>query len=176
VVLNPWVLVFLVVVLAVAVFFDVREHRIPNWLTLPTWLVGLVVGVVFGGLDGLLEHGGGLLLLLLLTVPFFIFGWMGAGDVKLIAAVGSLVGSSVALDVLLGVVLAGLVMSLGMLLWKGELFQALKRYKDNLMLLVMMRRPTYIEPPESQKKLVLPYAVPIAVGSMAALMLHYTSY
>jgi prepilin peptidase CpaA len=68
---------------------DVRSFRIPNRLTLPLLACGLVYQLVTAGLSGL---GAGLLGVLLgfaLLVPFHVAGGLGAGDVKLLAAVGA---------------------------------------------------------------------------------------
>jgi len=162
-------LLLLIIIFVPAVVLDTRNHRIPNWLCFSGWFCGLALGVWLGGWDGFLEAGSGLLLLLVLTLPFFIFGWMGAGDVKLIAAVGAVVGGGMALNVLLGIVLSGLVMSLAVLAWKGELLSAYRRYLTILGVSFVEKRPTYISPPEAQTKLVLPYAVPIAVGTLISL-------
>lgn len=82
----------LVTVLVVAVVVDLRSSRIPNWLTFPamgfalaahTWLTG-----VHGTLFSLAGLGAGFGLLLLV----YLAGGIGAGDVKLMAAVGAMVG------------------------------------------------------------------------------------
>lgn len=168
----PYVL--LLALLIPAVVTDIRQHRIPNWLSLSGWLCGLAVGFYTGGWGGFLDAGAGLLLLLSLTLPFFLFGWMGAGDIKLIAAVGAIVGGGHALNVLLGIVLSGLVMSLAVLAWKGELADAFRRYGVILGLSVISKRPTYIAPPIKQQRLILPYAIPIAAGTLITVAMLYT--
>lgn len=95
----------LVVVLLVAAVADLRSHTIPNWLTLPAMVGGLVGHSLFNGQPGLLFSLKGLGLgLALLLIPY-LMGGMGAGDVKLLAAVGSFVGPS-------GVLAAALVTAL----------------------------------------------------------------
>jgi prepilin peptidase CpaA len=103
----------LVTVLVVAVVVDLRSSRIPNWLTFPamgfalaahTWLNG-VQGTLFS-LAGL---GAGLGLLLLV----YLAGGIGAGDVKLMAAVGAMVGPYGVLSVALLSALAGGLYALG---------------------------------------------------------------
>jgi len=173
-VLSASNLLLLIVIFMPAVALDIKYHRIPNWLCFSGWVCGLGLGALLGGWEGFLEAGLGLLLLLALTLPFFIFGWMGAGDVKLIGAVGAVVGGGMALNVLLGIVLSGLVMSLAVLAWKGELFNAFSRYFAILGFCIIEKRPVYISPPEAQAQLVLPYAVPIAVGTLVTVIVAYT--
>ncbi len=136
--------------------------------------MGLLLGAWLGGWDGLLAAGGGLLLLLLCSIPFFFLGWMGAGDVKLITAVGAIVGQGMALNVFLGIVLAGLALALLVLTVNGELLNAFRRYGASLGFSLALRRPTYLSPPEEQTRLIIPYAVPIAVGTFVGVILTYT--
>src|SRR5229473_3918321 len=82
----------LLVVVAIAGFYDLRFRRIPNWLV----LIGLIVGI---GLNSFLFEWAGLQrallgmgLALLIYFPLYALRAMGAGDAKLMAAVGSIVG------------------------------------------------------------------------------------
>ncbi|MFV1988690.1 MAG: prepilin peptidase [Gemmatimonadota bacterium] len=74
-----------------AVWFDVRERRLPNALTVGAFVAALVLRAPLG-LDAL---GGGLVGALLafgLALPFFLVGGLGGGDVKLLAAFGAFLG------------------------------------------------------------------------------------
>jgi prepilin peptidase CpaA len=79
-------------VLALASIADVRTRRIPNILTFPTIALGIVLNGVFFGVDGLRESGQGFGLGLAMLFGLFALRWMGAGDVKLMAAVGAIKG------------------------------------------------------------------------------------
>ncbi len=88
-------LALLIVVLALAGLWDWRTHRVPNWLTYPAMVLGVVWWGLWGWLDGGAERGviesvvglgSGL-------IPFaiiFAAGGLGGGDVKLMGAVGAL--------------------------------------------------------------------------------------
>jgi prepilin peptidase CpaA len=82
--------VTLSLVVLVAAATDLRSRRIPNWLTLPALPVGIAAQTIYGDgfWQGVLGAGGGFALLFVL----FALGALGAGDVKLFAAVGSFVG------------------------------------------------------------------------------------
>lgn len=115
-------------VAAIAAFFDWRRGEIPNWLTLPVFLLApSSYGLAFGIEYALQSLAAGLLGGL---VPYLLFrrGAMGGGDVKLLAAVGALMG----FDLLLGVEIqmAAFVAALGVasaaLAWKGALTATIK--------------------------------------------------
>jgi len=169
--LDTVYLALLAALLIPAVITDIRHRRIPNILTLPFWFIGIAAHGVLDGVPGLKEAGLGWLILFAMTLPFWLLGWMGAGDVKLMAAVGALVGADLALDVLLGTVLAGLVLGVIQLARHGLLRQAWHRFVAMFGFSLAARKATYIEPAQRERGLVLPYAIPIAIGTIAALIL-----
>src|ERR1700712_5312128 len=105
---------------SVAGVYDLRTRRIPNKLTLPAIFAGLLLHLIIGSpaemgwaaLAGLIA--GGIFLL------FFLAGGMGAGDVKLMTAVGCLVGAHNVRDVLISTVLIGAVMGIAMAIYRGR--------------------------------------------------------
>jgi len=82
----------LIVLLVFSVRSDIEERRIPNKTTLPVILWGFASAGIFSGFNGILFSLGGFLVGLAVFLIPFSMGGMGAGDVKLMAAVGSLMG------------------------------------------------------------------------------------
>ena len=155
-----------------AAFHDVRERRIPNRLTAPGIVTGLILHLIFGGVAQL---GLSLLSGLIAGTIFLLFylaGGMGAGDVKLITAVGSIVGISFLRDVLLATVIVGAVFALVLALARGRMRQTIA----NVFSLVAHHQTAGLTPhPElnvgNRAALRLPYAVPIATGCFIAFCL-----
>ena len=83
----------------IAVERDVRERRIPNWLTLPALGLAVAYGAATGGAPGALASllGAGVALGILL-LPYSL-GWLGAGDVKAMVVIGALWGAGVLIPV-----------------------------------------------------------------------------
>lgn len=84
-----WVAGPVIVLVAAAAQADVRTRKIPNALTLPALLLGLAVHAAFHGFQGMQSSFAGLAFATLVLLPGWLFRWMGAGDVKLMAAVGA---------------------------------------------------------------------------------------
>lgn len=101
-------------VLGVATITDLRSRRIPNWLVLPFLLAGLVVSIWTQGWHGLGQSIGGALLGLVVYGVLFWMGGMGAGDVKLCAAIGAWVGPQ---QLILALVLTGMVGGVMVFCW-----------------------------------------------------------
>ena len=86
------IMTILAIVLAAAVVTDLRSHRIPNILLAPALSLAVLLHTMHGGVDGLIVASGGLALGLVMFLPLYLVGGMGAGDVKLLGVVGSLLG------------------------------------------------------------------------------------
>ena len=91
---------------------DLRERRIPNALTFPLLIVGLLWAAWFGGLAGLAESAGACALLALPYVLLFLFVGGGAGDAKLMGAIGAWLGLRNGLTVLACVAIVGGILAI----------------------------------------------------------------
>ena len=109
------------VAVTVAVVTDLRSRRIPNWLTGGALALGLLGGFWLGGPSGGLSALGGAALGLLILLPFYAVRGMGAGDVKLLAAVGALLGYQTLLPIAFYGAMAGGVLSLVIMARRGVL-------------------------------------------------------
>jgi len=96
----------------VAAGCDLRTRRIPNVLTFPLLLVGLIWAIWHGGLLSLAEAAGACILLALPYVFLFVFAHGGAGDAKLMGAIGAWLGLTQGAIVLCCVATAGIVLAI----------------------------------------------------------------
>ena len=108
-----------VVVASVAAATDIFSRRIPNWLCFAAFGGGLLVHVVRDGVAGVPVALSGALLGLLVLLPFYLVRAIGAGDVKLVAALGALLGPADLVSVVVYCAIVGGVMSAVMLARRG---------------------------------------------------------
>lgn len=113
----------------IASIYDATTKKIPNWISLTIIVSGLSWNTFSAEGLGLKDGGSGLIVGLLLMLPGYIFGSMGAGDTKLMAAIGSVVGFTKVLDVVLYSYIVMFVMAILFIIVKGDLFKLLLRYK-----------------------------------------------
>ncbi|MBI3976627.1 MAG: prepilin peptidase [Chloroflexi bacterium] len=145
---------------AVASALDVRARRIPNVLTLPAALLGLILNGLMYGQAGLLSSGLGWLLAVgVLLVPFAM-RWLGAGDVKLVAALGALKGPDFVLATIVYAAVAGGAVALVVLVRQRRLIAA-GRY-----LAIFWNKPA--ESVHATPAGSIPYAPVIAFGAAVA--------
>ena len=113
--------------LIVAAVTDVRDGRIPNWLTGSLTAFGIVIQSWQHGWDGFLFSLGGLGMGLACLMFFYIKGGMGAGDVKLLGAIGTILGPSQVVFAFAFAAMLGGLYSLALLSNQGGLRQAWDR-------------------------------------------------
>lgn len=157
--------VIAVVIVCVACLYDVATSRIPNALTFAAAALGLLFHILAPSGAGWSSASLGLLAGLAIFFPMFALGAMGAGDVKLMAAVGAWIGAAAILKVALYGSVAGGVFAVIVALRHRYLKQALTNVK---MLLtywwVEGVKPFPALTLESKDSLRLPYALAIAAG------------
>ena len=153
-------------------YMDIRYRRIPNKLVLAILLVGLTVNTVFGGSQGLLLSLGGFGLAFALMFFFHVFGTMGAGDVKLFAAIGAVNGLALVLPTLLVVALIGGILAICKMIYSGRARTTMFGVMHFFYGLLPGQRVPRIDIP-ADRSYTLPYAVPICFGSLVAFVLFH---
>jgi prepilin peptidase CpaA len=103
----------------VASVTDLWKFKVYNALTVPTLLLGVVISARLGGGAGLVSSLLGAGLGFGLLILFFAAGGVGAGDVKLLAAVGAWLGPHLTLEVFVASALCGGVYSLALVFARG---------------------------------------------------------
>ena len=162
--------VAILTVAVIAAVCDVRTGRIPNLLTFGSAAVALVYALTTGGLGGFGFAAAGWLAGAALFFPFFALGGMGAGDVKLLAALAAWFGPGDAVWLAIFAALAGGVLGVVVALTHGYLRQAL----SNVWLMLVHWRIFGFRPIagftlRDTGAPRLAYAIPIMIGAVCTL-------
>lgn len=168
-----WCLAVLALGMVMAVETDLRARRIPNLLVLLLLGAGITLNVIgpANGREGIFSHfpgalGAGpallgVLLGLALFLPFYLLRAMGAGDVKLLAALGAFVGPGEIIGLALGILVAGGLLAVGRMLWARNGRLVLSNVKLALSGLMVGARPF---DPATQSAAHMPYALAFTGG------------
>lgn len=157
--------------MALAALIDLRSHRIPNWLSFGGAGISLSLSAALLGLEGLLMGLTGLCVGLIAFLPIYALGGMGAGDVKLMAAVGSFLGLHGAFLAALFSLIAGLFIALSIVVWRGALTELLQRWGDTLKLFFTTRVWLHQRPAaDAVAAARFPYALAIGLGTLAFIL------
>jgi prepilin peptidase CpaA len=150
-----------------AAAWDLKSRRIPNWLSLAGMICGISLNWFLYGLSGLKESAEGLVTAFGVYFVLYLARAMGAGDVKLMAAVGSFVGPGDWFFIFLITAVIGGLIALVVLAWRKRLRKTL----DNVFFIVaemMHFRAPYMGREElsvkSQKAITLPHGAVIGLG------------
>lgn len=163
---------FVGTLLALACITDLRTRRIPNVLTFSAAALAVLFHLTTGGVTAAGWSLAGYALGALLFFPMFALRGMGAGDVKLLAAIGAWLGPGQVAVVALVTSVAGGLLGLAVALGYGYLKTAL----SNLWMLLMHWRVGGVRPLpavtlQGNRGPRLAYAVPIAIGTVVTLWL-----
>jgi prepilin peptidase CpaA len=163
--------VVLALVLACAAF-DWRMRRIPNALTLPAIGAGLLLYALSDGWGGLAFSAKGMALGAgVFFVPYY-FGGMGAGDVKLMGAVGALLGWPMTLVALFYTALAGGLCAVFAMVRARAVGSSFTRMGAMFQLLLANKRFPAADT-IGGRSVTIPYALPVALGTIASIVLKW---
>jgi prepilin peptidase CpaA len=164
-------LLFIPLTIAI-IYMDVRYRRIPNKLVIATLMAGISLNLIFGGWHGLASSLEGMVLGFAMMFALHLIGTMGAGDVKLFAAVGSIVGISSVLQTLVVVALMGGVLAVGKMIYARRVGRTLLGVAQFFFgLLPGQTVPRLEVPPDGSN--TLPYAIPICVGALVSVFMFH---
>ena len=163
---------FLVPLAAIIAYYDVRYRRIPNAFVLATLLAGIAINGIFGGVQGVLASLGGCALAFGLMFLLHVFGAMGAGDVKLFAAIGAVTGTQLVLPTFVVVILTGGLLAIVSMIRAGRVATTMHRVLQIFVgMLPGWQMPKFAIP--ADRKHTIPYGVAITMGSVISVAIFH---
>jgi prepilin peptidase CpaA len=160
------VLVGALVLAFIAGITDFRNRRIPNWLTVPAFLVGVAANSFFNGWGGLKTALLGTLVGLGVLLPFVLLRSLGAGDWKLAGALGAFTGPGLLIDLLLLSLFVAGMMAVMLIIYKGRVRETLRNIGHILISLVTFQLPGHRVSLDNPDSLKVPYGVALALSVM----------
>lgn len=174
--------IVLLVLLMLSVYYDWTQRKIPNRITMPAILIGVIWSTVNSGLDGFLFSVLGFLLGFAVFLVPYIYGGIGAGDVKIMAAIGSLMGWRFTLASSLATAISGGALVIVYMFYKGglknTLIDALGLLFRPLFKLIYMisgkdwflsKQKFFLINKGEKENDYIPYALAIASGTLAVM-------
>lgn len=154
----------LFVLILIAFYLDVRYEKIPNWLTVSSVGIGIIYHIIINGMQGLIFSmlgllvGGGILLFL------YLFKGVGAGDVKLFAAIGAISGMHFTLYALMySIIFAGLIAVI-ILLFRRDMIKRLFQMFNRLIRSIFTRNMKDLEQFKRQEAVRFPFMYAVLPG------------
>lgn len=158
------------VTLVIAAVIDGLKLKVPNWLTFPMIFSGWAFSAWYFGWSGLGWSLVGTVVGLALLLPFYAIGGMGAGDVKLLGGVGAWVWGTVTFYAFCVSALVGGVLAVLMVVFRGAWARHRAQFFHILDEVVSIRDPNVLSAIAAERKssmMLLPYGIPIAIGTIA---------
>jgi prepilin peptidase CpaA len=172
----PWLVLgvswLVSVVLVFAAVIDGWKLKVPNWITFPLVLSAWIASFVAFGWAGLGASLLGTVVGLALLLPAYAIGGMGAGDVKLLAGVGAWIGMTDTLWAFAVSAVVGAVIAVGMVLYHRAWKKHQTQFMSILTEVLVIRDPNQLSAIAAERKstmMLLPYGIPIAIGTIAYL-------
>jgi prepilin peptidase CpaA len=158
----------------IAAITDLYSRRIPNALVVAGFAAGIALNSWLMGWSGLWHSLAGFGLALLLYVLLFLIRAMGGGDVKLMAAAGSILGPREWFTLFIFASLAGGMMAIGMMMARNAFGSSFRNLAHIAKELAHFRAPYKTQPQldiANARALTMPHGVAIAIGAVLLLII-----
>ena len=159
-------LLVLALLLMVAVYVELKENRIPNWLTLSGMALGLLLGYL-RGTTVFWSSLGGLAIGFGFFFVFYVFGGVGGGDVKLMGAAGALMGADLVKPALFYTAVLGAFLAVLIVIWRKDFWVRLGLWFRRLAFWHQRPDAAAAEP----APITVPYGLAIAAGCLLAIII-----
>jgi prepilin peptidase CpaA len=171
--LDNWPFWVVTLTLIVAAVIDGLKLKVPNWITFPMIISGWIYSFAlspYAGWEGLMYSVLGTIVGLALLLPAYAIGGMGAGDVKLLAGVGAWVWCTTTLYAFVVSTIVGAIIAILMVLFRRKWFKHQAQFWMICTEILTVKDPEKLAAIAAERKpsmMLLPYGIPIAIGTIA---------
>jgi prepilin peptidase CpaA len=167
---DHWTVWLVTAVLVLAAVIDGWKLKVPNWITFPFVVSGWIYWTSVYGWEGLGGALVGTLVGLALLLPAYAIGGMGAGDVKLLAGGGAWIcGTDTFYAFCVSAVIGG-VIAIAMVMLRKKWRHHLAQFQSIANEILVIRDPEKLATIAAERKssmMLLPYGIPIAIGTIS---------
>jgi prepilin peptidase CpaA len=159
----------LIAILVIAAIIDFKFKKVPNIVTIPTMVAGMSMSFIESGFIGLLISTAGLFIGIALLYLPYAAGGMGAGDVKLLGAIGAIKGPRFVFITFLVMALIGGLMAVvraASVMKRADM----RTFSTSVRTVYYTRKWADMKVPEYVRKEKIPYAIAISAGAAACLI------
>ena len=159
----------IVIILIFCFLTDLIQKKIYNWTTLPGIGLGFLINGIFDGFSGLKSAGLGFAIGFGFLFIIFLVGGMGAGDVKLMGAIGAIKGYPFIISALVYSILVGGFIAFAVLVWKKKFL----RTERNIFFFLISKIFPFIHSPGMNKEQMekVPFGIAIVIGTIWAMIM-----
>jgi prepilin peptidase CpaA len=172
-IVNHWPVWLVSVTLVVAAVIDGLKLKVPNWITFPMVISGWIYSAMFSpfaGWEGLMYSVTGTVVGLALLLPAYAIGGMGAGDVKLLAGIGAWMWGTATLYAFAASAIVGGIIAVLMVVVRRGWSKHQSQFWMICNEILAVKDPEKLSAIAAERKpsmMLLPYGIPIAIGSIA---------
>ncbi len=170
---ENWPIWVVSITLVVAAVIDGLKLKVLNWITFPMIISGWIYSAAFSpfaGWEGLFYSVVGTVVGLGLLLPAYAIGGMGAGDVKLLAGVGAWVWGTTTFYAFAVSAIVGGIIAVLMVVLRRRWFQHKSQFWMICNEILTVKDPEKLAAIAAERKptmMLLPYGIPIAIGTIA---------
>jgi prepilin peptidase CpaA len=152
--------------LLLAVYSDIKTRKIKNIIVLPFCILGIVINFILGGKDALYYSLLGVAIPIVTLFVLFILKMLGAGDIKLLAAIGAVLGSKAIIYVMIFSFLAGGIMAVFVMALRRNALERAKHLFDYIKSCVLSVKIEKYHSLVNDKSGVFRFSYAIAAGTL----------
>ncbi|MGF7049856.1 prepilin peptidase CpaA [Paenibacillus sp. DS2015] len=153
--------------LILAFITDVRTMKIPNKLTIPAMISGILYQIVNAGWEGLLFSGKGFLAGFGILLFMYWMGAVGAGDVKLFGGIGIWTGALFTVQVMLYSILYASLIGVVILLWRREALSRIRNIARGIAGFLILKDISLLKG-NGKEQLRFPFMLAVIPGAISA--------
>lgn len=160
--------VILAILLVAALYTDLKSGKIYNTLTIPCLIFGIAINAAHSGVNGLIQSLAGAILILALALLSPLQGGLGGGDIKLMMAIGALMGPGFVVRALLFSAVTGGLLALMVVLRAGKALMTIRKMFTRLSIAFALH--SSVDFSDGSIEMKFRYSPAIALGTVAALL------